>query len=296
MGRKTCRHDDWVWAARANMSVWENLIDKGISKNMASSLIKEKMVRIDGKKRDSRDILSGGEELRVFMPKEIIDYEPIKMDLVIAYEDDDVLVIDKPAGITVNSKNQISLANGIAYYFQKNNIKRKIRFLNRLDRDTSGCIMIAKSALAQAYYQKQLESRQLEKWYETVVDGELKGESTIEVQMGIASDGIRHEVCNNGKLTQTRYKVKELLNERIAEKIKSIGGPTIETRPTKTLVEVELLTGKTHQIRVAMAYIGHPLTNDLLYGGNNEGEYFYLRAKKIIFYHMRSFEKTTVLV
>ena len=84
-----------------------------------------------------------------------IDHEPIEMNLHILYEDDDLLIVDKPAGVTVNSKDQVSLANGVAYYFKEHGIKRKVRFLNRLDRDTTGCIVIAKSGLAQSLYQQQ---------------------------------------------------------------------------------------------------------------------------------------------
>lgn len=295
MARKTVREDDWVFAAKPELTVWENLMEKGISRKFAGNILKEKLVWVNGKKCDGRLKLAAGDEIRVFMPKEKIDYEPIEMPLRILYEDHDILIVDKPSKMTVNSSEHISLANGIANYFKENGIKRKIRFLNRLDRDTSGCIMIAKSAIAQSLYQKQLESNKLEKWYETIVDGKIENDDILILKMGQADDGIHQEVRDDGKITKTKYIVKGKYlatsfnnNEDFNEK------NNFSEEPEKTVLEVELLTGKTHQIRVAMAHIGHPLTGDRLYGGSPEGETFYLKSRKLVFYHMRTGEKIII--
>lgn len=295
MARKTVREDDWVFTAKENSTVWENLMAKGLSRKFAGNILKDKLVWVDGKKCESRQELKGGEEIRVFMPKEKIDYEPIEMPLRILYEDHDILIVDKPCQMTVNSNQHISLANGIAHYFEENGIKRKIRFLNRLDRDTSGCIMIAKSAIAQSLYQEQLESNRLEKWYETIVDGKLTGEDILSLKMGKAEDGIHQEVREDGKMTQTKYTVIGQYKTGYIENETAKALNDFSESPEKTIVEVELLTGKTHQIRVAMAHIGHPLTGDRLYGGSLEGETFYLRSKRLVFYHMRTGEKNTIL-
>lgn len=295
MARKTIREDDWVFTAQKESTVWDNLMEKGLSRKFAGNILKDKLVWINGKKCDGRQELKGGEEIRVFMPKEKIDYEPIEMPLRILYEDHDILVVDKPSMMTVNSSQHISLANGIAHYFKENGIKRKVRFLNRLDRDTSGCLIVAKSAIAQSLYQKQLENNQLEKWYETVVDGKIEGEDVLDFKMKRAQDGIHQEVSDDGKPTQTRYIAKGRYTADFIDDDITDGNNKFAEEPEKTVVEVELLTGKTHQIRVAMAHIGHPLTGDRLYGGSLEGETFYLRSKKIVFYHMRTGEKVIVL-
>ena len=142
------------------------------------------------------------------MAKEKIDYEPIEMNLHILYEDDDLLIVDKPAGVTVNSKDQVSLANGVAYYFKEHGIKRKVRFLNRLDRDTTGCIVIAKSGLAQSLYQQQMDDNTFEKWYMATVEGIVEAdEDSLVLSMERSVDGIHYEVNPKGKETRTDYSV-----------------------------------------------------------------------------------------
>lgn len=218
------------------------------------------------------------------------------MDLHILYEDDDLLIVDKPAGVTVNSKNQVSLANGIAYYFKDRGIKRKIRFLNRLDRDTTGCIVIAKSGLAQSLYQQQMDDNIFEKWYMAIVEGivELDSDSLV-LPMDRSIDGIHYEVNSKGKETRTDFTVLhrypdgvvdnsvhnlqnivDISHENVDSTVNTVdkqGGyvdnsvHNLGNQPC-TAVAVRLYTGKTHQIRVAFSHIGHPLLGDTLYGRN----------------------------
>lgn len=275
MARKTYRSDDWVWPVETGATVWNFLLSKGISQQMAEALAKEKLILVNGHKCTTRQELEVGQEVRLQLPKEKIDYDPIPMELDIVYEDEDILVLNKPKGVTVNSKGHTSVANGVADYFEANKIKRKIRFLNRLDRDTSGCLVIAKSAVAQGLYQKQMEENIFKKWYVARVDGKLEGAGIIEVLMAKDPHTFGYTIHPNGKATATKYKA-----------LNSDDGGT-------TLVEVELLTGKTHQIRVAMAHIGHPLTGDVLYGGADLGneKTFSLHAERIEFVHIRTGEK-----
>lgn len=275
MARKTYRSDDWVWPVETGATVWNFLLSKGISQQMAEALAKEKLILVNGHKCTTRQELEVGQEVRLQLPKEKIDYDPIPMELDIVYEDEDILVLNKPKGVTVNSKGYTSVANGVADYFEANKIKRKIRFLNRLDRDTSGCLVIAKSAVAQGLYQKQMEENIFKKWYVARVDGHLEGTGTIEVSMAKDPHTFGYTIHPNGKATVTKYKA-----------LNSDDGVT-------TLVEVELRTGKTHQIRVAMAHIGHPLTGDVLYGGADlgHGKTFSLHADRIEFVHIRTGEK-----
>ena len=256
------------------------------------------------------------------MAKEKIDHEPIEMNLHILYEDDDLLIVDKPAGVTVNSKDQVSLANGVAYYFKEHGIKRKVRFLNRLDRDTTGCIVIAKSGLAQSLYQQQMDDNTFEKWYMATVEGIVEAdEESLVLSMERSADGIHYEVNPKGKETRTDYSVlcrhqsqpvdksvnKSKNSVDIASKNVDIelsdvdkSGQNVDKSVYNsqecgyTEVLVRLYTGKTHQIRVAFSHIGHPLVGDTLYGAQPTGQPFQLRAQKVVFTHMRTGERITV--
>ena len=230
--------------------------------------------------------------------------------------------MDKPAGVTVNSKDQVSLANGIAYYFKEHGIKRKVRFLNRLDRDTTGCIVIAKSGLAQSLYQQQMDDNTFEKWYMAIVEGIVESDSdSLVLPMDRSIDGIHYEVNTKGKDTRTDFTVLyrypdgvvdnsvhnlqnivDISHENVDSTVNTVdkqGGivdnsvHNLGNQPC-TAVAVRLYTGKTHQIRVAFSHIGHPLIGDTLYGSKFTGEPFALRAMKVVFTHMRSGERITV--
>ena len=218
MARKTHRPDDILWtvtatdidAARSekqDVTLGEVLDTKYPRKSLVK-LFEEKLIHINGHKATPKDVISEGDEIWIAMAKEKIDHEPIEMNLHILYEDDDLLIVDKPAGVTVNSKDQVSLANGVAYYFKEHGIKRKVRFLNRLDRDTTGCIVIAKSGLAQSLYQQQMDDNTFEKWYMATVEGIVEAdEDSLILSMERSADGIHYEVNPKGKETRTDYSV-----------------------------------------------------------------------------------------
>ena len=332
MARKTHRPDDILWtvtvadidAARSekqDVTLGEVLDTKYPRKSLVK-LFEEKLIHINGHKATPKDIISEGDEIWIAMAKEKIDHEPIEMELHVLYEDDDLLVVDKPAGMTVNSKDQVSLANGVAYYFKEHGIKRKVRFLNRLDRDTTGCIVIAKSGLAQSLYQQQMDDNTFEKWYMASVEGIVEAdEDSLVLSMERSADGIDYEVNPKGKETRTDYSVlcrhssqpvdnsvnKSKNSVDIASKNVDIelsdvdkSGRNVDKSVYNsqecgyTEVLVRLYTGKTHQIRVAFSHIGHPLIGDILYGAQPTGQPFQLRAQKVVFTHMRTGERITV--
>ena len=332
MARKTHRPDDILWtvtaadidAARSekqDVTLGEVLDSKYPRKSLVK-LFEEKLIHINGHKATPKDVISEGDEIWIAMAKEKIDHEPIEMNLHILYEDDDLLIVDKPAGVTVNSKDQVSLANGVAYYFKEHGIKRKVRFLNRLDRDTTGCIVIAKSGLAQSLYQQQMDDNSFEKWYMATVEGIIEAdEDSLVLSMERSADGIHYEVNPKGKETRTDYSVlcrhqshpvdnsvnKSKNSVDIASKNVDIELSDVDKRGQNvdksvynfqecgyTEVLVRLYTGKTHQIRVAFSHIGHPLVGDTLYGAQPTGQPFQLRAQKVVFTHMRTGERITV--
>ena len=332
MARKTHRPDDILWtvtaadidAARSekqDVTLGEVLDTKYPRKSLVK-LFEEKLIHINGHKATPKDVISEGDEIWIAMAKEKIDHEPIEMNLHILYEDDDLLIVDKPAGVTVNSKDQVSLANGVAYYFKEHGIKRKVRFLNRLDRDTTGCIVIAKSGLAQSLYQQQMDDNTFEKWYMATVEGIIEAdEDSLVLSMERSADGIHYEVNPKGKETRTDYSVlcrhqshpvdnsvnKSKNSVDIASKNVDIELSDVDKRGQNvdksvynsqecgyTEVLVRLYTGKTHQIRVAFSHIGHPLIGDILYGAQPTGQPIQLRAQKVVFTHMRTGERITV--
>ena len=332
MARKTHRLDDILWTVTAtdidaacsekqDVTLGE-VLDTRYPRKSLVKLFEEKLIYISGHKATPKDIISEGDEIWIAMAKEKIDYEPMEMDLHILYEDDDLLIVDKPAGVTVNSKDQVSLANGVAYYFKEHGIKRKVRFLNRLDRDTTGCIVIAKSGLAQSLYQQQMDDNTFEKWYMATVEGIVEAdEDTLVFPMERSADGIHYEVNPKGKETRTDYSVLcrhqsqpvdnsvnksknsvDIASKNVDIELQNVDkyGANVDKsvhnsrKSGYTEVLVRLYTGKTHQIRVAFSHIGYPLAGDTLYGAQPTGQYFQLRAQKVVFTHIRTGERITV--
>ena len=332
MARKTHRPDDILWTVTAadletarrdkqDVTLGE-VLDTQYPRKSLVKLFEEKLVHINGHKATPKDVISEGDEIWIAMAKEKIDYEPIEMDLHILYEDDDLLIVDKPAGVTVNSKDQVSIANGVAYYFKEHGIKRKVRFLNRLDRDTTGCIVIAKSGLAQSLYQQQMDDNTFEKWYMATVEGIVEADAdSLVLSMERSADGIHYEVNSKGKETRTDYSVLcrhqsqpvdnsvnkspnsvDITSNNVDIELQNVdkSSQNVDKSVYKSLkcgyteVLVRLYTGKTHQIRVAFSHIGHPLVGDTLYGAQPTGQPFQLRAQKVVFTHMRTGERITV--
>ncbi len=332
MARKTHRPDDILWtvtAADIEATRREKtevtlgaVLDTRYPRKSLVKLFEEKLIHINGHKATPKDVISEGDEIWIAMAKEKIDYEPIELDLHILYEDDDLLIVDKPVGVTVNSKDQVSLANGVAYYFKENGIKRKVRFLNRLDRDTTGCIVIAKSGLAQSLYQQQMDDNTFEKWYMATVEGLVDmDEDSLVLPMDRSTDGIHYEVNPKGKETRTDYSVLCRHSSQPVDNSVNKSQNSVDMNPENVDIElqnvdkhgvnvdksvhnsskcgytevlVRLYTGKTHQIRVAFSHIGHPLVGDTLYGAQSTGQPFQLRAQKVVFTHMRTGERITV--
>lgn len=333
MARKTHRPDDILWLITASdlkairdtssdIVTLGAILDTKYPRKAMVKLFDEKLIHVNGHKATPHTEVAVDDEIWIAMAKEKIDHEPIAMDLHILYEDDDLLIVDKPAGVTVNSKDQVSLANGIAYYFKDRGIKRKIRFLNRLDRDTTGCIVIAKSGLAQSLYQQQMDDNTFEKWYMAIVEGLVESDSdSLVLPMDRSIDGIHYEVNSKGKETRTDFTVLhrypngvvdnsvhnlqnivDISHENVDSTVNTVDkqGENVDNSVHNlgnqpcTAVAVRLYTGKTHQIRVAFSHIGHPLLGDTLYGAKSTGEPFALRAIKVVFTHMRSGDRITV--
>ena len=220
-------------------------------------------------KKNNKILLNG---TSTYLDKEIfngdiitinIDFEednsnivPTKMVLSVLYEDEYLLIIDKPAGIPVHPSVihfEDSLSNGVRYYFDTINLHKKIRPVNRLDRNTSGIVIFAKNEYIHDMLSKQMQNKQFKKEYIAICEGVFdKKQDTINAPIARKVDSIIERcVSSTGDVAVTHYSVLKEIRKN---------------DETFSEVLVNLETGRTHQIRVHMAYIGHPIVGDSLYG------------------------------
>lgn len=203
---------------------------------------------------------------------------PTKIPLNIIYEDEGLLVINKQPKIPVHPSMdhfEDSLSNGVRYYFDEIGLQKKIRPVNRLDKDTSGLVVFAKNEYIQECLVKQMKTKQFIKEYIAVCDGIFKNnKSTINAPISRKENSIIERcVSENGDNAITHYEVIKTLNNC-------------------SVVKCILETGKTHQIRVHMAHLGHPLLGDTLYGTSSPLiSRQALHAYKISFIHPVTREK-----
>jgi len=197
---------------------------------------------------------------------------PTNIPLDIVYEDDALLIINKPAGIAVHPSMEHfedSLSNGIKFYFNKIDLKKKIRPVNRLDKDTSGLVVFAKNEYIQECLVKQMKTKQFVKEYIAICEGVFENKKgTINAPIARKENSIIERcISKNGDTAITHYEV-------------------LKTTDNYSVVKCILETGRTHQIRVHMAHLGHPLLGDTLYGKpSNLISRQALHAYKISFIH-----------
>lgn len=184
---------------------------------------------------------------------------PTKMNLNILYEDDAFLIIDKPFGIPVHPSIlhfEDSLSNGVKFYFNSINLNKKIRPVNRLDKDTSGIVIFAKNEYVQEALIRQMKTNDFKKEYLSILEGYLENKSgTINAPIARKSGSIiEREININGESAITHY-----------ELIKTF----IKDGKELSLVRFILETGRTHQLRLHSKYISHPILGDSLYGNSS---------------------------
>ena len=205
------------------------------------------------------------------------DLEAKYLNLDIIYEDDDLLIINKPPFLLTHptlKKVDITLANGIVYYFNDKYKKKLVpRFVNRLDMNTSGLIIIAKNAFTQSFFQS--ENANIEKKYLSIAEGIIEDNHFI-IEKNIYKDGDRLDriIDERGQYAKTEFKV--------IERFKNIG---------VTLVECKLYTGRTHQIRVHLKSINHPIIGDSLY--NPESKYNKIVNRQMLHSYFLEFNHPT---
>src|ERR671921_2965537 len=226
-----------------------------LSRGTVQGLIESGRVLVDGQQRKPKFRMTPGEVVSVEIPPPQIDeILPDPIPLTIVYEDSDVIVVDKPAGMVVHpapGHPRGTLANALVAHVPGMSVGGSLRpgIVHRLDKDTSGLIVAAKTDRGRTALVSQWESRSVEKTYLALVSGSLGDEeATIEAPIGRdPKNRQRMAVVRSGRPAVTHIHV-------------------VERFPDTTLLEVSIETGRTHQIRVHLAFIGHPIVGDHVYG------------------------------
>ena len=239
--------------------------------------IEEGLTTVDGKVVKAGKILKLNETIQFEEHEILLNVEPECISLNIIYEDDDIAVINKPQGLTVHpapGNYTGTLVNGLLFHFGKmSDIGGNIRpgIVHRIDKDTSGLLVVAKTNVAHLSLAKQISTKECKRRYIALVEGVVKQDSgTIDEPIGRSpSDRKKMAVVLNGRPAVTHYKVIERFNNY-------------------TLMQFDLETGRTHQIRVHSKFIGHPIVGDKTYGYKNQkfdlnGQL--LHAKRLEFTH-----------
>ena len=215
----------------------------------------ENLITVNGKWEFVNKVLQENDILEtVFLDDENSENIPsVEMPLDIVYEDEDVLVLNKPPKLPIHPTKGYeyhSLANGVVHYYEKQGIPFVFRSINRIDKDTTGLVIVAKNMLSGSILGEAMRNREIRRTYLAVTEGELPESGTIDLPIG-RREGSAVERCidENGAKAVTHY-----------ERLYYANG--------HSLAQIRLETGRTHQIRLHMRAIGHPLPADVLYNEN----------------------------
>ena len=246
------------------------------SRTKISKLVKEQKVFVNNKPTPSNYKVKQKDIIEFALPEEEkIDITPEKMDLNIVYEDDYLAIINKQSGLVVHpavGNYSHTLVNGLMYHFSQISNKKSIRprIVHRLDKDTSGLMVVAKNDKVHEQLSEMIKEKKIERKYLALVWGVVKHDKgTIDAPIG-------RDFNNRQKYTVTDINSKESITHfKVIKRYKEV-----------TLLECKLETGRTHQIRVHMEYINHPIVNDPLYGRrkiiNDFGQMLHSKSIKLI--------------
>ena len=231
---------------------------EGLTRSAAQKLMEQGLVTRNGKPGKKNDKLNPGDRVEYEIPEaKPVDIAPTQMDLKIVYEDEDLLVIDKPKGLVVHpapGHQEDTLVNGLLYAMgdDLSGINGELRpgIVHRIDKDTSGLLAVAKNDLAHTMLASQLKDHTMARTYEAIVCGSFREDSgTVDAPIG-RHPSDRKKMCvteRNSKNAVTHWEV-------------------VARYRGYTHIRCKLETGRTHQIRVHMAHIGHPILGDTVYG------------------------------
>ncbi len=249
----------------------------GESRSRLARLIGEGHVRVDGAQVPGKRKVKSGEAVEVsLVPRqEESAFRPEAIALEVLHEDRDVLVVNKPAGLVVHpgSGNWAgTMLNALLHHAPASKHLARAGIVHRLDKDTSGLLVVAKNEPAQAALVKELAARDVKRKYLALVRGKVEAPGRVDAPIGRHPvQRTRMAVVASGKPAVTHYRVKKRF-------------------PHHTLLECDLETGRTHQIRVHLASIGHPIEGDPVYAGRAKSPFGRqaLHAWKLAFTHPRT--------
>lgn len=264
-----------------------------LSRSASQGLLEDKRILVNGKEISKSCKLKAGDVVEIFLPEpEMCDAEPEDIPLDIVYEDEDVVVVNKPQGMVVHpapGHTHGTLVSALLYHCgdSLSDINGVIRpgIVHRIDRDTSGLLIVAKNNAAHIHLAAQLEDHSLSRVYKTILCGRINESGCVNAPIARhKTDRKKMAISPDGRRAVTHYKLLEELDEGFS------------------LAEMRLETGRTHQIRVHMAHIGHPVLGDPVYGKPTRFEKKHpalfhgqcLHAGELTFTHPRTGEKVTV--
>ena len=231
------------------------------SRSKIQSLIKNKLVKINGQDKKSSYILRDGDKIEFELPPDdIVKIQPQNIPLNIVWEDENMLVVNKPAGMLTHPtplEKENTLVNALLFKYGENlsdlNGEFRRGIVHRLDRNTSGLLMVAKNNKTHEYLAAQIKARNITKKYRTIVNGNYeKDDDIINLPIGRnPKQPHKRAVIEGGKDSVTLVKVVERFKDY-------------------TYLDLTLVTGRTHQIRVHLSHLHHPVFNDTLYGAKQE--------------------------
>ena len=224
------------------------------SRSQLSHWLKEGDITLDKRVMKPKDKVFGGEHVAIHVALDILENrnDPEDMPLDILFEDNHVLVLNKPAGMVVHpgaGNARHTLVNALLFHDPSLQQLPRAGIVHRLDKETTGLLMVAKTLESLTYLTRQMQARDVQRHYVALVQGHLIAGGTIDTCYGRhPRNRLKMAVCTQGKQAITHYSVREHYH-------------------CATLVDVTLMTGRTHQIRVHMAHINHPVVGDPLYAG-----------------------------
>ena len=259
-------------------------LDDSFSRAKIQKLIDDELVLVNDKVIKSSYKVSNGDVILITDKEEDMSVKPEKMDIDIVYEDDDVMVINKKSGVVVHpapGNYSGTLVNGLMYLSKDlSHVNGEFRpgIVHRIDKDTSGLLIVAKNDKAHRILAEELKEKKVKRKYIALVSG------VINHDIGEIDAPIGRDPSDRKKMCVTSTNSKDAITHfRVLERYKNA-----------SLIECELETGRTHQIRVHMKYIDHPVINDPVYGKSNHGEFGQLlHAKEITFTHPTTKEVMT---